>query len=71
MSLSKAVEHLDAAEATILSWWQRLDNAEDEDDDFTTFSMLAAVLRSVARAAGHIEAVSDLDDQATDGIMKE
>ncbi len=55
--LDKALDHLENAEATIMSWWARMDDDADEEGEaelpFAT--MLAAVLRSVSRAAGAIE----------------
>jgi hypothetical protein len=51
------LEHLEAAEVAIMSWWQRIEADEDAEVDFS--SMLAAVLRSISRAAGVIEGMDE------------
>lgn len=58
--IPKALGHLEDAEAAIMSWWQRIEDTEDEEIDVPFSSLLAAVLRSVSRAAGALDANSEV-----------
>ena len=53
--LSAALNHLEDAEATLMSHMARLMGAAEDEELPDSFTMMMAVLRSVSRAAGVIE----------------
>ncbi len=56
MSVPKALEHLGDAETTLMSFMQQIVEAGDDDDKQPNiFAVVAAVLRSISRAAGALE----------------
>lgn len=56
--LSTALDHLNDAETAILHFLSRLTAAAEDEDVPDTFTLLGALLRSISRAAGAIEAAA-------------
>ena len=63
----EAIEELDRAEMTIMSFVARTSDFPEDgsDEDFPdAVPMLLAVLRSVSRVAGMLKAIKEVDDEA-------
>lgn len=58
LDVSAAVEHLEQAEASIMSFISTLTSTPIEEEGPDVLPVLLAVLRSVARAAGYLHAES-------------
>jgi len=53
--VTRAIEHLEEAEAALISYVRRFSEMDDDAEDNELLTVLMAVLRSVSRAAGALE----------------